>query len=41
LPHADGQGLEGRAEVNDLLLESMNPYVAAILGYKATAVGCR
>ena len=31
------KGLEGRAEVNDLLLESMNPYVAAILGYKATA----
>jgi hypothetical protein len=31
------EGLEGRAAVTDLLLESMNPYVAAILGYKATA----
>lgn len=31
------EGLEGRAKVTDLLLESMNPYVEAILGYKATA----
>jgi hypothetical protein len=31
------KGLQGRAQVSDLLLESLNPFVSAFLGYKATA----
>lgn len=32
-----GHGLEARGTVDDLLLESLNPFVTDILGYKATS----
>lgn len=31
------RGLEGRGSVRDVLLESMNPYVAPVLGYRITS----